>query len=463
MKRFLLLLFLLILSGPFLRAEDKVEEKRKSEKFSVSFWQFRAKGTSQTEIFGGISQPISFHLYLKGDKENSEYYLELDAVTNSTNGLRVVPGRNAYFGIIAKGFLWGIGRKSDPISFPAWEFWKDGVEGVFAESREGGFKVRFDLMDLYRGFPLLENQWLLLQGRREFLPDFAASELLSDTKSDSDASTRYRAGIQIFGTLDNTWVLNCRVRYLSLGNWGRFGSETKEARTQREIGDKDYLTEWKLGIGYLGSIFYFSADAFLSRGLDKTADNRFRVEKSIPISGEALRFDAGFYFPGIRISFFGFLPDREKRNSQGEILEFGFVGMGSTPLSNPILGQVWGFYPAAWVTGSGLEKEDTIYPGKKSAGLIGIQAEGKMGEIRFGVRYTYISFLDTQAETSGRWSLATSSFSKDFVREAVIHISWFPFQPESDYIRLDLGGFESQDALGLKQWFLLLRLGAVWE
>ncbi|PJZ26148.1 hypothetical protein CH352_06105 [Leptospira hartskeerlii] len=389
--------------------------------------------------------------------------LEWNLVSTPNSGLFFLPGKNSYIGILYKGFLWGVGRRSDPEEFPAWSFWKDGVEGLFAETELDRVKIRFDFLDLYRGFPLLENQWLKLQGRELFLPKQARDELISEKDAAVFSQSRYRAGINLIGNKEDRFVYRFRLRYLSLGDWGRFGSDTKESKSETIEGDRDYLVEWRLGLGFIWKYIYVSGDFFLSRGIDKTGYHPNRAERSIPISGEAFRFDLGFYNIYGKISIFGFLPDREKRSSQGEILELGFVGMGASPIPNPILQQVWGFYPSTWITDRGLEREETNFPGKRPTNLFGWKAEGKFFGISPGVHFTYIGFLKEENSSSGLWTISSKNMQNKFLREAGVSIAWSPLEDGSAKIELDLGGFESDEATGLKQWYMLFRIGGVWK
>ncbi|TGM98786.1 LA_2168 family protein [Leptospira dzoumogneensis] len=428
---------------------------------------FRTQGRISDEkessrIFA-LASPAVFGFKFEKSTEQFRSDLEWYLVTTPNSGTFFLPGRNSYFGILYKGLLWGAGRKSDPEEFPAWSFWKDGVEGLFAETELDRIKIRFDILDLYRGFPLLENQWLKLQGRESFLPKSAREELVSEKDYSLNSQSRYRAGISLTGYKEDRLVYRFRVRYLSLGDWGKFGSDTKESKSESIEGDRDYLVEWRLGLGFLWRYFYISGDLFLSRGIDKTGYHPSRFERSIPISGEALRFDLGFYNTHGKISIFGFLPDREKRSSQGEVLELGFVGMGASPIANPILQQVWGFYPSAWITDQGLEREETNFPGKRPANLLGWKAEGKFSGISTGIHFTYIGFLKEENSSSGLWTISSKNIQNKFLREAGVSISWSPSEDNSAKIELDLGGFESDETTGLKQWYMLFRIVGVWK
>ncbi len=461
------LIFFILAAVSFLSAQE-VSKSDQRPKLSFSFQEFRTQGREKNpeeknaQKVSGIAQPFFFSFVWNKQSDLFQTELELDAFSSSEKGLVLLPGKNAYLGIRAKGFLWAFGRRIDPISFPAWNFWKDGVEGAFVESLGSGIKVRFDLLDLYRGFPLRENSWLVYQGRENYLPRDASQELLPKNIPNYSYASRYRAGIQIFGEGISPWIYQFRIRYLSLGNLGKFGEETKEANTGSEDGDKDYLTEWKVGLGYVWKYFYISVDGYLSRGLEKTGSNPNRPEKSLPISGETVRFDAGVYFLKGNISIYGFLPNREKRNSNGEILELGYVGMGTSPLPNPVLNQIWGFYPSAWVTGAGLEREDTRYPGKRPSGFIGIRTEWKDWRLRLGMHITYISFF-SETESSGEWALSRKIFGQSFVREAGVTLCYNPEDDSQTFLQMDLGGIQSDEEMGIKQWYLLLQLGVRWE
>ncbi|TGL59555.1 LA_2168 family protein [Leptospira sarikeiensis] len=460
---------LILIALFFISVELFADPNPKTSNLEVYFqWiLFRTQGRISEEKgpskISGISQPAMIRFLYENHSEKFQINLDWTVVTVNMSGLLFLPGENAYFGILYKNFLWGLGRKSDPKTFPAWVGWKDGVEGIFVETETNRIRVRFDLLDLYRGFPLFENQWLKLQGRGNFLPKIARDELVQETNSSFYSESRYRAGFTVSGNRDDRVLYQFRVRYLSLGDWGRFGSDTKESRSETIEGDRDYLVEWKFGIGFVWKYFYLSSDLFLSRGLDKTAYHPNRPERSLPISGEAVRLDLGFYNKNGKLSFFGFLPDREKRSSNGEILELGFVGMGSSPISNPLLQQVWGFYPSSWITERGLEREDTKFPGKRPAAFLGVRYEFDIFGIFSSLHFTYISFLKEDISSSGSWSASKSILGNQWIREAGLQIIWKPLPEENTKLELDLGGFESDFETGLKQWYLLLKIGAAWK
>ncbi|PJZ78835.1 LA_2168 family protein [Leptospira neocaledonica] len=452
----------------FLSAQILSSEEVKDPALEIYFqWilfrtQGRVSNEKESSRISALSSPVILGFKFEKYNEKFKTNLEWTLISTPNSGVIFLPGKNSYFGVLYKGFLWGAGRKSDSEEFPAWSSWKDGVEGLFVETDLDRIKIRFDVLDLYRGFPLIENQWLKLQGRDSFLPKHARDELLTDKEYSPTSQSRYRAGISLTGNKEDRFVYRFRARYLSLGDWGRFGSDTKESKSESVEGDRDYLVEWRLGLGFLWKNFYISGDFFLSRGIDKTGYHPARSERSIPISGEALRFDLGFYNSYVKISFFGFLPDREKRSPQGDILEMGFVGMGASPISNPILQQVWGFYPSAWITDQGLEREETNFPGKRPANLFGWKAEGKFLGISPGIHFTYIGFLKEENSSSGLWAISRNMQNK-FLREAGVSIAWSPLEDGSAKIELDLGGFESDEVTGLRQWYMLFRIGGVWK
>lgn len=461
MKKIFLLF--LILSSRVVSSEEVGDRSLQIYFQSILFrTQGRISNEKESSKISALASPAI--LGFKFEKYNVKFQTNLEGslVTTPNSGLVFLPGKNSYFGILYKRFLWGAGRKSDPEEFPGWSSWKDGVEGLFVETELDQVSIRFDILDLYRGFPLLENQWLKLQGRDSYLPKQAREELFSEKDDSPSSQSRYRAGISLTGNKEDRFIYRFRLRYLSLGDWGRFGSDTKESKAETIEGDQDYLVEWRLGLGFLWKFLYFSGDLFLSRGMDKTGYHPDLPERSIPISGEALRFDFGFYNSYGKISFFGFLPDREKRSSQGEILELGFVGMGASPISNPILQQAYGFYPSAWITDHGLEREDTNFPGKRPANLFGWKAQGYFLGISPGLHFTYIGFLKEENSSSGLWAISRNMQNK-FLREAGLSIAWSPLEDYSTKIELDIGGFESDEATGLRQWYMLFRIGGVWK
>ncbi|EPG75432.1 hypothetical protein LEP1GSC058_2281 [Leptospira fainei serovar Hurstbridge str. BUT 6] len=457
---------------PSILTAEPISEKLN---LSIHFFGFKAQGrlssddktSKEVERVNGIALP--FWMKVKGEhrRDSWEADLQMDVFSGADNRLKVLPGSDAYFALLAKGFRWGFGRRSDPNSLPGWFYWKDGVEGAFVETKDSGrFNIRFDVLDFYRGFPLAENNWLLAQGRDSFLPRSARSEFGLNSISVKDTTQtefRYRAGLGLWVKEDLGIFYNIGIRYVSLGNWGRFGKDTQEARSERLDGDKDYLTQMKTGLGFLRDPFFSLLEVFLVRGLDKTASHPLRPEKSLPISGEAVRFDIGFHGTNWLVSVFGFLPNPDKRNKNGEILELGFVGMGASPLPNPLLNQIWGWTPAAWITGVGLEKDQSSFPTKRPSGVFGIQSSLRISHIKLGVRTSYVAFLRTENESSGSWTGSKEIFSNSFLREGGLSLGWIPPESQTSILELEVGGFESDRSLGLKEWYLLLKLGWVLE
>ncbi|TGK14752.1 hypothetical protein EHO61_16925 [Leptospira fluminis] len=463
------LVFLYLICPSILVAEVVSDEAR----IRISTFGFKTQGKrntleknqTQTERFGGIALPFWIQFRAGTEREDWKANLELDAVSTGEDKLRILPGKEAYLALYSKGLYWGFGRKSDPNSLPGWFHWNDGVEGFFVETkRSERYRIRFDALDFYRGFPLAENRWLIWQGKDSYLPASARKELGTVSQSSeslSQTKLRYRTGIGLWGKENSGVFYNLQIRYLSLGNWGRFGEETSEARAFSSLGDKDYLSHMKAGLGYFLESFYVLGEGLASRGLDKTATHPQRAQKSLPISGEALRIETGVFGIGWCVSLYGFLPNGDRRSKNGEILELGFVGMGTSPLPNPLLNQVWGWVPGAWITGAGLEKDSTWIPSKRPSGIFGTQGSFKFGNLRLEVRSSYIQFLSDRGASSGAWSISPKGFSNSFIREGGFTIGWAKREGNIPDLQLDLGGIESDRNTGIKQWYLLFKFG--WE
>ncbi|PJZ69441.1 hypothetical protein CH373_15185 [Leptospira perolatii] len=457
-------------------AETKKEEKT-LYKMQLGFMGFRAHSVyKENGLFGetleqqkaGVALPIFLEGFLQSTEREYQVELSLSLLGDPDGSVRIFPGKNSYISLLTKDVSLGIGRKSDPEAFPSFKSWSDGVEGLFIESRNfAGVKLRLDLLDLYRGFPLRETKWL--QSAASFLPDAARTKLsFPDFETgennlrtvERDLSFRYRAGFHLEGrnvlnSIGSLYYL-FQVRYISLGNWGRFSRDTLEARGGEKSGDNDYLTHWQFGSGWTGRIVFFGLDTMFSRGLDKTAAHPQRSEKSLAISGEAVRISAGTYGDWGSFRIHGFLSDPDKRASNGEILELGFVGMGNRPFSNPLLQQIWRVAPSAWIGEHGLEKVTGSGLGPRPAGVIGAYLQFREQYWEVTLQANLLSFLKDSEGSSGSWSLSKRGISSDFIREASVQIGHRLLPAQNTLLCIEVGGMEAGPHPFVRQSYLYL-------
>ncbi|MCE9498900.1 MAG: hypothetical protein K8R21_00025, partial [Leptospira sp.] len=112
-----------------------------------------------------------------------------------------------------------------------------------------------------------------------------------------------------------------------------------------------------------------------------------------------------------------FLPDSDKRNKQGEVIESGFIGMGSYPGNSVILSQGLNFYPSGWITPVGLEKRNSIETGRMNSAraLSGISFHS--GKSVFELNYDYLIPRTIAGESPGSISVQKRDYAKYFLSE----------------------------------------------
>ncbi|MBE7412342.1 MAG: hypothetical protein L6Q54_11385 [Leptospiraceae bacterium] len=256
---------------------------------------------------------------------------------------------NAHITFFFPIFQLNIGRKIFHPSEPLLSDYKDGVEGISIEKDiHRNFKLYFYLYDYYRGYPLLEKNLLL-----------------NSENSANREGKRSRHGLS-FDFIKNGLFAHIQILYLNLGSWGKF-SEDDRINQQRGTGDGDFIYNSEFQIGKKWNKFSIQTSIIFSRGLDKVASNPARNEKSIPFSGELFLLRTNWKGELVSWQFETFLPDSDKTNKEGEILEIGFTGMGTNPIRSMLISQSMNFYPSAWVTPNGLEKTDSIQNGRKNS------------------------------------------------------------------------------------------------
>lgn len=277
--------------------------------------------------------------------------------------------------------------------------WTDGMEGLGGYYRfNDKIILNISAFDWYRGFPLLEN---------DILKRIPESEFTS--------GRRQRNGIRIFYN-DEKFTAGFFLQYLNLGNFGH--SSRDEIR--KNSGDTDYLWnagaeaggKWKIITGYIRLL--------LSRGIDKTEWNETRKDKSLPISGEALEVGGRIDTGGFRMSLKFFLPDTDRKDSAGNIIESGFVGTGNGPEESVLLFQTLGFMPSAWVTEEGMEKRFSLVRGRRNSLFSGFSAGYSSGNYHYRTEFDCIHPYLNSSSSDGKISLNRSSFEPWFIAEGAV-------------------------------------------
>ncbi|MBE8400648.1 hypothetical protein IQA64_00760 [Leptospira borgpetersenii serovar Tarassovi] len=213
------------------------------------------------------------------------------------------------------------------------------------------------------------------------------------------------------------------------------------------------------------SRFHCFFAGILTRGQDKTGWNRIRKASAIPITGEAVLISTGVTWNFWKFDVFGFLPDRDKRSENGEILELGFIGIGSSPSPVFSTNQSLDFYPSAWITDRGLQKQSGIQNGKRQSAWTGINLEYQESIIRFRLYIASYFFLSDTKGNEGALTMSREGFRKDYLREALIEtLVYFPSENTKFdflYLKASLGGSWSDPESARKESFFQIVSGIV--
>lgn len=385
----------------------------------------QSQNIKQVYIFaGGINQKEMVHqqsiesqdvaafgqAIYSGKKANYQYHLDIGFLQRfSDNEKRdyFYFGENTYIQLPFADFSFYFGRIIHP-NYPAFLAWKDGSEGIAIKMTGEDWQVRLTVFDYYRGFPLLANF------------QYASKEVLTAKKGNR---LRHSLSSSYQGYLGQ---LRFSLAYLNSYDWGSFSRDLP----QETSGDRDFL--YHIGFGYQQEIssFVFGGQFTLARGLDKVAYNPFFTGKSIPIVGELITLFGQYKGNDWGINFFCFLPDADKRNSQGQVLELGFVAMGSNPFTTKVLGQGLNFYPSAWVTQKGFEKTDAILHGRRNSFWTQMQIYFLYQKWKMILQYNYLLPIVLDGENSGGIEVQPAQYERFFLAEPAICLE---YQQESKY------------------------------
>jgi hypothetical protein len=387
--------------------------------------QSRESIPKEKEMFSKSSDAyFLFGLTAKKETESIHYDLNMELGMNGSRKHLVYARENAYVQWSPNNFGLMIGRKEQTTKniFPGW---KDGLEGIgFFYNWNEKWKLCVQALDYYRGYPLLEKEFLL--------EEFSVSR-----------AHRFRHGLELeFKSGLQSYSFG--FQYLNLGNWGKFSEEV----IGNQSGDRDFLYQAKLSYQIESKFFTLGIQGFLVRGLDKTQSHEIRRFSSLPISGEAISLNLGFKEDIFYGKLRGFLPDRHKVNEQGEILETGFIGMGTYPFRGFLLGQIMNFNPAPWVKNSGLLMDENFRNGYQYSFLgeweLGIQ-ERQWSISVFGT--TCIPY-HSNGSIKGTIRANRKDFSRLFLQEWGIEFNLNPHSEQSFFFTLQISHLVTSKEIG---------------
>ncbi|AOP34025.1 hypothetical protein A0128_09335 [Leptospira tipperaryensis] len=407
-----------------------------------------------------------FHSSLDQNFISEHWSLKIqgDGFVSPESKFRFYSGRDLFFELKNQILSLSLGRISEEGKQSSFRDWADGTDGIVlrANFREWG-KLRVDLFDFYSGYQLFEKNAFkdtILNTKR--INSYSLDEIPVGNFNPEEYRNRYRGGVS-YRYESSFFETGFRFQYLNFQNWGRYGDDL-QIRTESS-GDRDYLTHSTIDFHWKWNWFHCFLSGILARGQDKTGWNRIRNSGNIPITGEAILFSLGFENSHWKLYTFGFLPDRDRRKENGEILELGFVGIGSNPSPVFATNQSLDFYPSAWVTERGLEKQFSLQSGKRQAAWSGINFEYNKSLIRFRFFLASYFYLREDSGCSGALTLSRDSFQKGYFREVMFQTNlFFPTEDERvplSFLKLTLGGWKSDPQTAQKEFFFQISSGVI--
>lgn len=396
MVRFLLLSIVLLMAGS-IRAEYQVEMITANKRMIQDKMELDKTITTETRASDNI---VAVHGKFNGTKGDISYnvHLILNKRFNDKDYKDILYlGDNSYLLLPIKKIDFVFGRKLFSSSPHFSSSWKDGMEGVGIETQlSKEFRFHAYLLDFYRGYPLFEKYFLF-----------------KNIQEDVQNGERFRHGLSLVYQKDDLYG-KLQFTYLNLGNWG---NGTKDDIRSQPKGDGDFIYTGIGSISNKNKYFLWGLELQFVRGLDKSQSNSVRKEKSIPISGELVRIYFESYLNFFRTKLEFFIPDSDKRNEQGEVLESGFVGFGTYPGNAFLLNQELNYYPSGWVTPSGLQKVDSVYMGRRNSFWTHLFFSVHLDDFFLSIQGDHLTPRSNLAFSDGNISFDKKDYSKSFLFE----------------------------------------------
>ncbi|MDX1960575.1 MAG: hypothetical protein SFU98_18535 [Leptospiraceae bacterium] len=371
-------------------SEDKLDTKTTEYKRNSNLYLIpKFIGKETEEKFGyefGFLFPVSFN-----EKKNTIYSLGNSFLFYDFKGIQFIFGRKEF-------------QKRNHF-LP-----RDGVEGVKVEYKFlKYFELEFIAFDYYRAFPIFE---------------FEFGKVQEDIENQIGTRSRHGLGLKF---KKDSLEADVRFLYLNLGNWGK---SSKDDARKIPSGDDDFIYHGDFLFSNVNRNLDLHLGLHFSRGLDKSISNPIRKERSTLISGEAISIKGNLKLSIFYLSLSSFLPDRDKRNEAGEVLETGYVAMGTNITNSYLITREINFYPSSWVTSSGFEKQNGIKGARRNS----FSSEARLGLEYLGFSFSifgnyFLPYLETGG-SNGSVSISKKDFSKSFLAELGFE---FEFKPKENF------------------------------
>lgn len=278
-----------------------------------------------------------------------EINLDFDlAKKNEPNRDRLYMGKNSYLSLNLNEIFVGVGRKQFSFRNSPFLGYTDGGEGLFLE-KNFNQKWRFQLFlfDDYRGYRLLEKEYL-------------TPESLSGKEELKIGGQRRRHS---FGfSYQDVLKITFGVSYLEFGASGKYSKEMNQ-NVSLYGADGDSIVQGNLGFHFDKRGFYAKSEFLVSKGVDRTYNQRTTTSGSLLIEGEAVSFGFGYTGDYLNFGLSGFLSDREERDSQNRIIKLGYMNTGTHIGSTYFLSQYFRMFPSSHFSERGYERNQTLLYG----------------------------------------------------------------------------------------------------
>ncbi|TGN18203.1 LA_2168 family protein [Leptospira idonii] len=316
-------------------------------------------------------------------------------------------GKNSYLGGQLGHWFLGVGKKEHVSKSSPFYGYTDGGEGVFIERDFHLLKIQVYLWDYYRGFSILEKEYLR--------PD-----LISGIKEVPNSSQRRRHSFGLsYGEKE---VLHFGIHYSELGSTGKYSREI-EREVREKGGDGDSVISGSLGGFFPWNGFYVTGEFLWAKGTDRTYSRSVVSSGSLPIQGEAISFGLGWSGNQMEVRWSNFLNDSDQRTEENRYKNMGYIGMGTHIGSTYFLSQIFQIHPYVWMGNNGWERSNTILRGRSPAyyGEISFQWNLSPFQIRFFQAY-YLPYLAT-GKSDGKISFKKENFEPFFLAESSFDLS----------------------------------------
>ncbi|MCB1180271.1 MAG: hypothetical protein KDK36_22015 [Leptospiraceae bacterium] len=366
----------------------------------------------------------------KAENEKFSHNLDLSILTSLVNSesIKFFPGENANFEVHYKKIDFTLGRKIQKFSYLVPNN-KDGLEGIgLGYKFSDKILLEVNILDFYRGFPLLENSLLYVSKEKENLK-----------------GNRFRQGIH-FWYKGEEFFNHFYFQYINLGDWGE---SSKDNITNSPLSNRDFIYSPGFEFIFKKSFFKTGFGLFLSKGMDKTISHSVRKNSSLIINGELITGNLGFLFSFFEFNYNFFLPDRDKRNEALEVLETGYIGMGSNPGKGKIISQIINYFPSGWITPEGMERSKSIKYGRESAFFQEAEINLNFSNWKLGFFVDHYTPYRI-APSSGKIETNRREFSRLYLVEGGVNILLGSKEINSYFLELSISAFNSSKEIGIK-------------